>query len=268
MKIIIGVSIPLIIAVVIGSLIINDIILVGKSSKDGSLWIGSSDYAKAGNIYLVGESHAKRAILAEELKLWKDLYHNEGMRHYFKETSYYGAQWLNLWMKSDNDDILWEMRKELEGTLAYELCCFEYLLDIKESCPETIFHGTDVGHQYKTTGARYLKYLEDNGMQDTEDYRLTLEAIEQGKKYYTGNNGEKDHDYREKTMFENFKREYDKLGGISIFGVYGSAHTNYPTYGWNCTETYSMTTNIVNEYSRYAVEVNNLSRAYQRGELN
>ena len=47
---------------------------------------------------------------------------------------------------------------------------------IKEQCPETVFHGTDVGHQYDSTGARYQDYLEERGLADTEDYRLTLET--------------------------------------------------------------------------------------------
>jgi len=248
-------------------ILVFDVVTVGISSRDGSLWIGSSNYAKSGHIYLIGESHSVDKILAEELRIWKDLYHNEGMRHYFKETPYYTAQLLNIWMQEEDNTLLWELYNSWEGTLAHDQSVYNYLVSIKKTCPETVFHGTDVGHQYKTTGQKYLTYLEENGMTDTEEYRLTLEAIEQGKKYYN-EGGEKNHDYREATMAANFIREYDKLGGISVFGVYGSAHTAYPAYGWNCKETLTMTTTIVQTYGYDSVEVNNLSLAYQKGELN
>ena len=52
---------------------------------------------------------------------------------------------------------------------------------IKALCPETVFHGTDVGHQSETTGARYLEYLREQDLEDSEPYRLTLRCIEQGQ---------------------------------------------------------------------------------------
>ena len=75
-----------------------------------------------------------------------------------------------------------------------------------------MFHGTDVGHQYDSTGARYRDYLEEQGLTDTEDYRLTLEAIEQGEAF-----AEQGSDaYRENRMAENFIREFETLGGESV----------------------------------------------------
>jgi len=247
------------------ALILTDTVTVGKSSRDGSLWIGSSNYAKAGQIYLVGEAHAKEAILAEELRIWQDLYHNEGMRHFFEEAPYYSAEFINLWMKSDDNEYLDLVFEDTKGTLSHSDYVYTFYLKIKETCPETVFHGTDVGHQYNTTGAKYLRYLEENGMKDSENYRLAEEAIEQGKQYYTGNNGEKDHEYREAMMAANFMREYDKLGGLSIFGVYGSNHTNYPVIRGENTP--SMATAIVRTYGNDMVEVNNLSLKYNNGEL-
>jgi hypothetical protein len=92
---------------------------------------------------------------------------------------------------------------------------------LKSQCPETIFHGTDVGHQYNTTGERFLKYLQSNKLEDSEKYLLTKEVIEQGKYYY----GHSDDVYRENMMVKNFTREFDKLSGESIMGIYGAAHT-------------------------------------------
>lgn len=60
------------------------------------------------------------------------------------------------------------------------------------------------GPQYDSTGARYQDYLEERGLADTEDYRLTLEAIQQGKTF-----AERGSDiYRENRMAENFIREF------------------------------------------------------------
>ena len=60
------------------------------------------------------------------------------------------------------------------------------------------------------------------GLADTEDYRLTLEAIQQGKTF-----AERGSDiYRENRMAENFIREFDALDGESVMGIYGAAHTD------------------------------------------
>lgn len=176
----------------------------------------------SGTIYLYGEAHGVAEILDKEFELWSQYYHNEGMRHLFVELSYFTAEYLNVWMQSDNDDILDEIYEDWQGTLIYNPDTKNFYKQIKSKCPETIFHGTDVGHQYDSTGSRFLAYLEANGLTKTEKYALTKEAIEQGrlyyKKYYEG-------EYRENKMTENFIREFDILGNESIMGIYGSAHT-------------------------------------------
>ena len=109
-----------------------------------------------------------------------------------------------------------------EGTYASGAETLDFYRTVKEQCPETVFHGTDVGHQYDSTGARYRDYLEERGLTDTEDYRLTLEAIEQGEAF-----AEQGSDaYRENRMAENFIREFETLGGESVMGIYGAAHTD------------------------------------------
>lgn len=109
-----------------------------------------------------------------------------------------------------------------EGTYASGAETLDFYRTVKEGCPETVFHGTDVGHQYDSTGARYRDYLEEQGLTDTEDYRLTLEAIEQGEAF-----AEQGSDaYRENRMAENFIREFEALGGESVMGIYGAAHTD------------------------------------------
>lgn len=78
-----------------------------------------------------------------------------------------------------------------------------------------------MGHQYYSIGTRFINDLNDEGLEESEQYILTQEAIEQGKHYYKFS----DSVYREKKMVENFTREFDKLEGESIMGIYGSAHT-------------------------------------------
>ena len=188
-------------------------------NADNTVYDNSTE--TSGNIFLYGEQHGVEKIIDKEFELWSDYYHNDGMRHLFIENSYYGTEFLNLWMDADNDDILDDLFKDLVGTAADNPYSRQFYINIKNECPETIFHGTDVGHQYRTTGAKYLSYLEDNNLKDSEQYKLTLEAIEQGKKYYNNY----DHVYRENMMYENFIREFNNLNDESIMGIYGGAHT-------------------------------------------
>lgn len=173
-----------------------------------------------GTIYLVGEMHGKKAILDRELELWGNLYENEGMRHLFIETAYYTAELLNLWMQDADDTQLDMLYSDWEGTACHSEDVKAFYQEIKKRYPETIFHGTDVGHQYDTTGERYLAYLEDHQMKDSDAYIRTKEVIKQGKLYY----GHSDDAYREEMMIENFKWAFDRLENASIMGIYGAYH--------------------------------------------
>lgn len=109
------------------------------------------------------------------------------------------------------------MGRDSESRSLYE----DLFQKIKSGCPDTIFHGTDVGHQGDTTGERFLSYLADHHLNGSKMYILTNEAIQQGERYYSSY----DRVYRENKMAENFIREFEKLGNESIMGIYGSAHT-------------------------------------------
>lgn len=178
--------------------------------------------AEQGQIYLYGEAHGQRDLLDQELELWRSYYLDEGMRHLFVELPYYTAEFLNLWMRADGDDILDALYADWDGTLLHTPDVKDFYSAIKSDCPETVFHGTDVGHQHDTTGQRFLNYLKDNGLGESEAYQLAREAVEQGR-YFREH---QDDVYRENTMAKNFIREYDKLNGASAMGIYGSAHTD------------------------------------------
>lgn len=202
-------------------LIITSILLLGTVGCANPKPMSNNMPPSTGEIYLYGEQHGSEPILDKELELWHDFYHNEGMRHLFIEYPYYTAQLLNIWMEEDNDDILNAVYDDWAGTAAQVPQVKEFYKTIKSEYPETIFHGTDVGHQYATTGQRYLEYLEEHGMKDSKHTSLTLETIEQGKFFYD----KSDDVYRENKMTENFIREFDALTGENVMGIYGSAHT-------------------------------------------
>lgn len=176
----------------------------------------------SGEIFLYGEEHSVENILNKEFELWSSYYHNDGVRDLFVELPYYTAEYINIWMKSDSDETLDMLYQDWTGTAMYSQEVINFYKQIKTECPETVFHGTDVGHQYDTTGKRFLEYLESIGQQQSESYRLSQENIVQGQYYYQHS----DNAYRENTMTENFIREFDRLNGATVMGIYGSAHTN------------------------------------------
>lgn len=172
--------------------------------------------------YLFGEIHGSESVCQKEFEIWQDFY-RRGFRHLFMESSYFEAQYLNVWMKSDDDFILDELWRDNEGTCGNSVFYRDFLVSIKKFCPETVFHGTDIGHAYETTGKRFLGTVSA----DSEEYRIAAENFEQGKKYYEAWYERGDEDYieanREKNMAENFIREFDSLN-CDIVGFYGEAH--------------------------------------------
>lgn len=173
-----------------------------------------------GQIYLYGEYHGQELILQKEAELWYEYYHDEGLRHLFVELPYYTAEFMNRWMESESDEILDALYEDWKGSSLQDPYIKAFYQRIKRQCPETVFHGTDVGHQYDTTGERFLDYLRQNQLENSEQYRLAQEAIEQGRYYYDHS----DTVYRENKMAENFAREFEALKGESVMGIYGGNH--------------------------------------------
>lgn len=181
-----------------------------------------------GQIYLYGEAHSDEDCLNWELEVWNTYYYENNMRHLFVEWPYFYAEYMNLWMHTDSDEILEMLWDDYAGADGTTDLTKKFLKRIKETCPETVFHGTDVGHLADVTGVRYLAMLEENGEQDTEKYRLALENVEQGR--YSCENG--DDVYRENKMAENFIREFEALNGESVMGIYGGAHVPVDGLDW------------------------------------
>lgn len=177
-------------------------------------------------IMLYGETHGVKEYYDIEFELWKSFY-DEGCRDLFVELPYYSAEFLNIWMKEDSNELLDIWFDEIDGTLSGNEYYYDFLQDIKEACPETVFYGTDVGHQFDTTGARYLKYLEDNGLEDSENYALAEDCIKQGIEYYEDDErNDLGSELREAYMMSDFKAAYERQGGGRIMGIYGSYHTD------------------------------------------
>lgn len=173
-------------------------------------------------ITLYGESqHGNESILAQEAELWYAAYHEQGLRHLFIEMPYYTAEYLNLWMQAADDALLEAVYKDWAGTASDTPAVKAFYQRIKAECPETVFHGTDVGHQYHTTGQRYLDMLAQTGQNDSQQYHFAQAAVEQGKQYYASG----DQAYRENAMAQNFIDAYERIGGEAVIGLYGAAHT-------------------------------------------
>ncbi len=176
-------------------------------------------------ISLYGEAHGSKTYYDIELSLWEEQY-ADGARNLFCELPYYSAEFLNIWMKEDSDEILDQFYEDIQGTQSGNEYYLELLHKIKESCPETIFYGTDVGHQNETTGQRYLAYLEENGLKDSENYRLAEECMRQGEEFLADDKaGTGISDVREAYMVSNFIEAYERCGGGKVMGIYGSYHT-------------------------------------------
>jgi len=183
-----------------------------------------------GQIFLYGESHGFPEIMERQLEIWYDYYHNHNLRHMFIEFAYFTAELLNIWMLSDNDDLLYELFNEdwfdAVPSVSYYL---DFLKTIKREFPETTFHGVDIGFGYWAEGKLFLQYLKDNNEQGTERYLLTLESIEQGKHFGRTD----DFEFRVTKMTENFIREFDRLLDQNVMAINGAAHATLGFYNYN-----------------------------------
>ena len=216
-----------------------------------------------GNIYLYGEEHGLKIIKDKEFEIWLDYYNNLGMRHLFIETPYYTAEYLNLWMKSDNDEIMDQLVEDWYANPFDNRVRRLFFENVKIHCPETIFHGTDIGHEYSSTGERYLDYLLANNMTNTDQYRIAKENKKQGERFYK----DQSTTYREKAIVENFIQAYEALDGESIMGIYGARHANLngmtkdysaPSMGQQLVEIYGGL--IYSEDLRYITKLTSAER--------
>ena len=180
---------------------------------------------REGQIYLYGEWHGEQAVLNKELELWQG-YYDQGARDLFIEMPYYTAEFLNIWMQEPDDAILDQIYDDWRGTLSHTPEVRDFYRAIKASCPETVFHGTDVGHQADTTGARYLERLTAEGRQDSREYAAAETCIQQGNAYYKDIGSAEAEAYRENTLAENFAAARDALADVPVVGFYGSSHTD------------------------------------------
>jgi len=177
-------------------------------------------------IRLYGEEHGLKAYYDAEFELWSG-YYREGWRNLFVELPYYSAAFLNIWMGEDSNELLDIWFEEISGTLAGNERFYAFLQQIKESCPETVFFGTDVGHQFQTTGPRYLRYLEEHGLKDSESYQLAQTCMWQGTAFRDAQPQPDVADaVREMFMTSNFEDAYGRCGGGPVMGIYGAYHTD------------------------------------------
>ena len=181
--------------------------------------------APTGEIFIYGEEHANAACLDKELALWQTCY-GQGMRHLFIEMGAGSTLLLNRWMAAE-DDAYWDMvYGACEGTLFHAEVVADFYHQIKETCPDTIFHGFDIEHQYATSGEKARQLLEDEGKTDTDVYREVERSIKQGTMYYRRGADDKADVQRENALATNFCTAFDALGGVSVMAFCGGAHAD------------------------------------------
>lgn len=193
--------------------------------------------ASTGQIFLYGEEHGRADHLAVQLERWTYYYEEHGLRHLFVELPFFTAAFLNVWMGEPDDRILDEIMVATEGTAGNTPYMRQFLGDIKANLPETIFHGTDVGHQFHTTGRRFIEYLYEHELTTYPDgtpsfiYQHTLENIRQGADFHEHFMIHRDHQIRVDYKFDNFVLLFDRLEGESIMGgLYGLLHVRLEDY--------------------------------------
>ena len=203
---------------VLGTCIIASLIL---SYLDYSVDVRPTDSTQ---IRLYGEYHGLKTYYDAEYDLWKG-YYDDGYRHLFVELPYYTAEFLNVWMHEEGNSTVEQVFEDLRGSASYNEYYYNFLQDIKTNCPETVFHGIDVGHQRTTTGPRYLEYLEEHGRKDSPEYAKAVECIRQGDDFYADSSV---YDglslIRENYMVGNFIEAYESTDG-RVMGIFGSDHT-------------------------------------------
>ena len=199
-----------------------------------------------GQIHLYGEWHGLEHMINKHFESWAYYYTVHGMRHLILEVPFFTAEFLNIWMHEDNDDILDAVFQDKQGTAADTVYQREFYRRIKRELPETIFHGVDVGHQYASTGERFRRHLRENGLEDSEIYRLTVENIQQGREFYGVRNS--DHSWRTVVMANNFIRVFDSLVDESVMGQFGGFHVNTPETRFHPITTRNMIAVLMERY--------------------
>lgn len=195
-----------------------------------------------GQVYLCGEWHHGDAVTMEtELALWGELY-AQGWRDLFEEMSYADAYYLNRWMQEDSDETMdWWYHASGWYSL-YGNVALDYYRQIKQNYPETVFHGVDVVDN--SVGGDLKAELYQAGKEDTEEFKRVMENLQQTVQY-NRLDGDDAKVYRENCMAENFLREYGKLSGANIMGIFGSAHV------LNCKRTNGLVDTMAKQLMAY-----------------
>ena len=216
-------------------------------------------------IYLYGEAHGYKRCYDAELAQWRALY-DEGCRHLFVELPYYSAEFLNVWMRAESDELLDRWFEEIKDTLSGNDDYKAFFREIKKACPDTVFYGTDVGHQFDTTGVRYLQYLKDNGLENSENDTRAKECIRQGQAYQNEDAAQSGASaLREKYMVSNFINAYTRCGGGKIMGIYGSYHTDLANTALMAGQLQAQYGDIISSVKVSTLAFSQMGRPYDLG---
>lgn len=201
-------------------------------------------------ILLCGESHDDPLCKARELALWQARY-ARGDRDLFLELGEPTAILLNRWMTTGNESFWDLVYRNWAGTLSQTPETENFYRALRETCPETVFHGIDLEHQYQSTGSFCLALLRKEGKQDSAEYRKAKRAVEQAESFYSGWDEtllSRDNAYRENVLAENFRSEYEALGRRRVMGIFGAAHADPYGMDYYTSSVPSMGRQLKNRY--------------------
>ena len=174
-----------------------------------------------GIAHFYGEVHGDPQLIAFQLARWGYYYENHGMRHLLMEFPFFSAAFLNVWMQADDDSILDAFFADIRGTAVDVPYMRDFFVAIKANYPETIFHGTDVGHQ-QGQAVRFLAHLRSEGLEGTEIYEQTLLNMAQGRAHQAEQGT---HSSRVVAKFDNIVEVLNSLPDENVMGAFfGMAH--------------------------------------------
>ena len=127
-----------------------------------------------GEIYLYGEEHSKQSILDKELSIWGE-YYEKGMRDLFVEFPYTDAQFLNLWMQANDDELLDLQFKDWGGTEGGTEVMKNFLKQINDDGQEIEFN---VIEQTTIAGQTYLLVEDCEASSEDESVVLIMKEVQ------------------------------------------------------------------------------------------
>lgn len=199
----------------------------------------------SGQLFLYGGYYDGPEAFQAELETWSRLYHRSGVRHLFVEHTFGTAEYLNQWMKAEDDDILDRLYQDWLSQGAFAMTGLdqpynregrrpeglldsyvEMLRQLKAQCPETVFHGVGLTRfrEKNSPDRRYLNELHQDVMMDEKLNKKLYQRVKTSISECEALMGRQHRQRRETCMARFLGQDFDRLGGLSAAGFFGWDH--------------------------------------------